>query len=76
VGQPEPGFENLSYMGIMKLGLMTNQQQSFCPPQGNGQVQSYCTNILSNFVNGNLHVQIVIRDTKLSVIDAFHRERE
>jgi hypothetical protein len=28
VGYPKLGFENLSYMGIMKLGLMTNQQQA------------------------------------------------
>jgi hypothetical protein len=28
VGQFKPGFENLSYMGIMKLGRMTNQQQA------------------------------------------------
>jgi hypothetical protein len=28
VGQPKHGFENLFYMGIMKLELMTNQQQA------------------------------------------------
>jgi hypothetical protein len=54
----------------------TNDQStiSFRPPQDYGQAQSYCTNILSTFVIGNSHIQIVIRNAKLSMIDAFHRD--
>jgi hypothetical protein len=56
----------------------TNDQSttSFCPPQGIRQAQSYCTNILSNFVIRNSHIQIVIRETKLSMIDALHKDKE
>ena len=56
----------------------TNDQSitSLCPPQDNRQAQSYCTNILSNFVIGNSHIQIVIRDAKLSIIDSFHRDKK
>jgi len=32
---------------------------SFCPSLGNGQPKSYCTKILTNFVNRNSHVQVV-----------------
>jgi hypothetical protein len=45
-------------------------------PQGNGQAQSHCTNILSNFVIRNLHIQIVIKEIKLSMINALYKDKE
>jgi hypothetical protein len=39
VGQPKSGFENLSYMGIMKLGLMTNQEQSYALVKAMGKLK-------------------------------------
>jgi hypothetical protein len=34
------------------------------------------TNILSNFVIRNSHIQIVIRETKLNMIDTLHKDKE
>jgi hypothetical protein len=40
VGQSKQGFENLSYMGIMKLGLMTNQQQASALLKATGKLKA------------------------------------
>jgi hypothetical protein len=56
----------------------TNDQSTtnFHLPQGNGQAQNHCTNILSNFVIRNSHIQIVIKETKLSMMDALYEDKE
>jgi len=41
--------------------------------QDNWQLQSYCTKFPIDLVIRNSHIQIVIRNTKLSLIDASNR---
>jgi hypothetical protein len=63
-------------MGIMKFELMTNQQQASALLKAMDKLKGNVQTFLLNFVIGNSHRQIVIRDTKLSMIDAFHIDEE
>jgi len=49
---------------------------NFHPLKSNGQPHDYLSKILTNFIIKNSNLQIVTRNTKLWLINTYHKEKD